>query len=231
MPNILLIETATSICSVGVINQHQKLAIREDKSMEYSHSSQLTSFIESAIKEVNLNFSNLDAVAVSMGPGSYTGLRIGVSVAKGLCYGLDIPLIAINSLYGLALVARENIFTQYDYYIPMIDARRMEVYNAVYDNHLNIIRETMAEIIDANSFSSFLQNGTMCIFGDGAGKCKETLLHPRISISENIYPSVRGLIKPALKKFSEKDFVDVAYFEPFYLKNFVAGKPRVKGLE
>lgn len=231
MPNILLIETATRICSVGVASQQQMLSIREDKSTQYSHSTQLTTFIQSVLKDAGLNFSDLDAVAVSMGPGSYTGLRIGVSAAKGICYGLDIPLIAVNSLYAIASVGKENIAAHHDYYIPMIDARRMEVYNAVYDNQLNTLRETMAEIIDADSFSSFLQEGTLAIFGDGAAKCREILTHANITIYDDIYPSVSGLKQPAFENFSNQDFVDVAYFEPFYLKDFVAGKPRVKGLK
>jgi len=231
MPNILLIETATRTCSVGVINQHQMLALKEDRSMEYSHSSQVTTFIEYVINDADLKFSDLDAVAVSMGPGSYTGLRIGVSAAKGVCYGLDIPLIAINSLYAIASVGKESIASNHDYYIPMIDARRMEVYNAVYDCQLNTIRETIAEIIDTDSLSSFLKNGTLAVFGDGAAKCRETLTHSNITIYDDIFPSAKGLKHAALEKYSKQDFADVAYFEPFYLKDFVAGKPRVKGLK
>jgi tRNA threonylcarbamoyladenosine biosynthesis protein TsaB len=231
MPTILLIETATRICSVGVAREQQMLAIKEDKSKEYSHSTQLTNFIEWVLKNAALNFSDLDAVAVSMGPGSYTGLRIGVSAAKGICYGLDIPLIAVNSLYAIASVGKESITSPFDYYIPMIDARRMEVYNAVYDQKLNTIRETMAEIIDADSFSSYLQKGTVAVFGDGAAKCREILNPVNMVIFDEINSSAKGLMQPAQEKYSKQDFVDVAYFEPFYLKDFVAGKPRVKGLK
>jgi tRNA threonylcarbamoyladenosine biosynthesis protein TsaB len=230
MSNILLIETATKVCSVGLAQGSKIVALREDQSMQYSHSSLLTSFIDEVVKEAGIGFHQLDAVAVSMGPGSYTGLRIGVSAAKGLCYALDIPLIAINTLHSLAATAVESGKAQADFFVPMIDARRMEVYNAVYDQSLNEIRETSAEIIDENAFTHLLENGKVAFFGDGAPKCKELINHSNALFYDDIHPGVSGLLNFALEKFIQKQFEDLAYFEPFYLKDFVAGKPKVKGL-
>ncbi len=231
MAYILFIETATKVCSAAIASQHGVVALREDKSMQYSHSSQLTTFVEEVVKEAGISFSNLDAVAVSKGPGSYTGLRIGVSSAKGFCYALDIPLISINSLLVLAAMAQEIMPEKPDFYIPMIDARRMEVYNAVYDASLQLIRPTMAEIIEPNAFEEFFAKGRTALFGDGADKCRHTLLHPNAIFNNEVYSSVSGMLKPAFEKYRNKEFEDVAYFEPYYLKDFVAGKPRVKGLD
>ena len=231
MTHILLIETATKVCSTGLAGENEIIALREDKSMQYSHSSQLSGFIESVVKEARLSFSNLDAVAVSMGPGSYTGLRIGVSAAKGLCYGLDIPLISVDTLKAMAHVARKSITQKTDFYIPMIDARRMEVYNAVFDASLNTCRKTMAEIIEEHAFSDYLAKGKVAFFGDGAPKCQDIITHENATFYADINPSVEGMLEEAFQKFQNKDFVDVAYFEPYYLKDFVAGKPKVKGLK
>ena len=230
MSNILLIETATKVCSVGLAQGNKIIALREDKSLQYSHSSLLTSFIDEVLREAAIGFKNLDAVAVSMGPGSYTGLRIGVSVAKGLCYALDIPLIAINTLQSLAATAVQPGFVNADFFVPMIDARRMEVYNAVYDKSLNEIRETSAEIIDENAFTQLLEKGKVAFFGDGAPKCRAVISHTNAFFYDDIHPGVNGLLNFALEKFIQKQFEDLAYFEPFYLKDFVAGKPKVKGL-
>ncbi len=230
MSNILLIETATKVCSVGLIQGNKIIALREDNSMQYSHSSLLTSFIEEVVKEAGVGFHELDAVAVSKGPGSYTGLRIGVSAAKGLCYALDIPLIAVNTLQSLAATAVESGTVQADFFVPMIDARRMEVYNAVYDKSLKETRETVAEIIDENAFSNFLEKGKVAFFGDGAPKCKDVISHTNALFYDDIHPGVKGLMNFTLDKFIQKQFENLAYFEPFYLKDFVAGKPKVKGL-
>lgn len=230
MRNILLIETASKVCSVGLAEGNKIIALREDKSMQYSHSTFLTTFIEEVVKEAGSAFPKLDAVSVSMGPGSYTGLRIGVSAAKGLCYALDIPLIAINTLKSLAAVAVESGNVHADFFVPMIDARRMEVYNAVYDNSLSEIRETSAEIIDENAFSDFLEKGKVAFFGDGAAKCRDVIKHSNALFFDDIHPGVKGMLNFALEKFLQKQFEDLAYFEPFYLKDFVAGKPKVKGL-
>jgi tRNA threonylcarbamoyladenosine biosynthesis protein TsaB len=230
MTYIVLVETATRICSAGIAGENGLISVREDRSMQYSHSSQLTTFIREVVKEAGIPLSRLDAVAVSMGPGSYTGLRIGVSACKGLCYGLDIPLIAVDSLEVLANVAYDTLERKPDFYVPMIDARRMEVYNAVFDSSLRQVRTTAAEIIGEDSFSEFLQRGSVVMFGDGAAKCRETLTHPNAIFPDDICSSVSGLVTPALEKFRKQMFEDVAYFEPFYLKDFVAGNPRVKGL-
>jgi tRNA threonylcarbamoyladenosine biosynthesis protein TsaB len=231
MAYVLLVETSTRVCSAGIANENGIVSIREDQSTQYSHSSQITTFIEEVVREAGITFSELNAVAVSKGPGSYTGLRIGVSAAKGFCYALDIPLIAVNSLYAMARIAQKEIPETPSFYIPMIDARRMEVYNAVLDSSLKPVRETIAEIIDGNSFSEYLNQGKVALFGDGALKCTETVTHPNALFFDQVYPSVSGLVQPAFEKLKNKDFEDVAYFEPFYLKDFVAGTPRVKGLE
>lgn len=230
MSHILLIETATKVCSAGLARENKIIAYREDKSMQYSHSSLLTSFIEEVLSDSGIAFKHLDAVAVSMGPGSYTGLRIGVSAAKGFCYALDIPLIAVNTLDSLVSVAAVQNEIKADFYVPMIDARRMEVYNAVFDASLRPVRETKAEIIEENSFSELLSKGEVAFFGDGADKCKAVIKHPNAVFYDNVFPSVSGLVSPAFEKLQKKEFEDLAYFEPFYLKDFVAGKPKVKGL-
>jgi len=230
MAYVLLVETSTRVCSAGIADENGMISIREDQSAQYSHSSQITNFMEEVVKEAGITFSNLDAVAVSKGPGSYTGLRIGVSVAKGFCYALDIPLLSVNSLYAMARVAQRTLAEKPSFYIPMIDARRMEVYNAVLDPSLQPLRETMAEIIDGNSFSEYLEQGKVALFGDGAAKCRDTITHPNALFFDNIFPSATGLAEPAFEKLQKRDFEDVAYFEPFYLKDFVAGPPRVKGL-
>lgn len=230
MSHILLIETATKVCSAGIARDNKILSYREDKSMQYSHSSLLTSFIEEVVMDAGTKFNQLDAVAVSMGPGSYTGLRIGVSAAKGFCYALDIPLIAVNTLESLVSVAATQNKIKADFYVPMIDARRMEVYNAVFDASLRPVRETKAEIIVENSFSELLPKGKIAFFGDGADKCKTVIKHENAVFYDNVFTSVFGLVNPAFDRLQKKEFEDLAYFEPFYLKDFVAGKPKVKGL-
>jgi tRNA threonylcarbamoyladenosine biosynthesis protein TsaB len=231
MSNILLIETATKVCSAGIVSEKGILAKRVDLSMQYSHSSQLTTFIEEVVREAGIGFTDLDAVAVSKGPGSYTGLRIGVSAAKGLCYALDIPLLSVNSLLVMAAAAQKTIPEKPDYYIPLIDARRMEVYNAVFNASLHSVRSTLAEIIDNDSFNEFLVAGKVAFFGDGAEKCEPVIMHPHAVFYPGIHPSIEGMADIALEMFHKKEYEDVAYFEPYYLKDFVAGKPRVKGLD
>lgn len=229
MTLVLLIETATKVCSVALANSDEIIALREDKSMQYSHSTQLTGFIEEVIQQGGYSFSDLDAVAVSKGPGSYTGLRIGVSAAKGFCYGLEIPLLAVNTLDAMAHVARKKI-EETEFFVPMIDARRMEVYNAVFSSSLQNLRETRAEIITENAFDMFLEKAKVAFFGDGAPKCKELLNHKHALFFDDLHPSAAGMHKIALENFQNEKYEDTAYFEPFYLKDFVAGKPKVKGL-
>jgi tRNA threonylcarbamoyladenosine biosynthesis protein TsaB len=231
MAYILHIETATKVCSVGLSKDNKIIALKEDKSLQYSHSTLLTSFLDDVLKEAGMDIKKLDAVTVSMGPGSYTGLRIGVSTAKGICFALEIPLIALNTLGVLARLAKSEISgKEIKYIVPMIDARRMEVYNSVFRFDLNEERSTIAEIIDENSFSQYLAEGKVVFCGDGASKCVEILKHPNSIFLPEILPSALGMPDLAYSKFQSKEFEDLAYFEPFYLKDFVAGKPRVKGL-
>lgn len=229
---ILNIETATTVCSVSLARDGQLLSLKELNG-DYTHAENLTLFIEDVMKQADLSLSSLDAIAVSKGPGSYTGLRIGVSTAKGLCYSLNKPLIAVNTLealcYVLIKIPRSAILTPESYLCPMLDARRMEVYCAVYDPSGEEAKATSAEIIDENSFSELLAKYPVVFFGDGSAKCKAMLSHNKnASFLENIVPSAESMIDLSEKAFSEKQFENVAYFEPFYLKDFVAGKKKAE---
>jgi tRNA threonylcarbamoyladenosine biosynthesis protein TsaB len=221
MPYILSIETATKNCSVGISKGGQAIICKEIATGSYSHAEKLHVFIEEILQESQLNFKDLQAVAVSRGPGSYTGLRIGVSAAKGLCFALDIPLIAIDTLAVLA--AQVNISE--GTIIPMLDARRMEVYSAVFNPSHDIIREVEAEILTEDSYSN--SNETIYIAGDCQEKIKTVLNRKNfIFMDEVIYPSAKEMSALAFAKFQQKDFEDVAYFEPFYLKDFLVAKPK-----
>lgn len=216
MSYILNIETATKNCSISIAKQGETLLCKEMSEQGYSHAEKLHVFIAEALQELQIDFADLSAVAVSQGPGSYTGLRIGVSAAKGLCYALNIPLIAIDTLEVLAaqLSIAEGLI------VPMIDARRMEVYNAVFDSNHKKIRNTQAEIITEESFSDL--NDTIHLIGDGALKCSDILKHTRfVYHPENIYPSAKEMSLLSFEKHKKSDTVDVAYFEPFYLKDFM----------
>ena len=218
MSIILGIETSTKICSVAISNGNKLLALEEEGG-DYSHSEKLTVFIQKVVKKTSLNLREIDAVAVSKGPGSYTGLRIGVSVAKGLCYALDIPLIAVDTLQAMALHPKLSA----DLFCPMIDARRMEVYTAIYDAQNTMVAPIIAKIIDDTSFSDYLQKGKVVFFGDGAAKCKEVLGgHENAIFSEEGLPSAQYINQIALEKFNRQKFENVAYFEPYYLKDFIA---------
>ena len=233
MALILSIETATPVCSVALSKDHDLIALKESIKKN-SHSEVVTVFIEELIKENKLFFTDLDAVAVSKGPGSYTGLRIGVSTAKGMCYALDIPLLSLNTLQSLAFGAAKKYCQDNEspvLFCPMIDARRMEVYCALYDENNQEIRKTKAEIIQANSFQTYLDANRVIFFGDGAAKCKDIIKHHHAVFLENVSPSALSMIKIAFDKFLNQEFEDVAYFEPFYLKDFIAGVPKVKGLK
>lgn len=233
MTYILCIETATPVCSVALVQDNKVLHSRES-SKRNSHSEIVTVFIDEVIKEANLKYTDLDAVTVSKGPGSYTGLRIGVSTAKGLCYGLDIPLISVNTLRSMAFGMARKFDQKEDLpilFCPMIDARRMEVYTAIYNERNEQIEETKAEIIDENSFSDYLDKSKIVFFGDGSDKCKDVITHPNAIFVENIFPSASYMAEITYNKYLENQFEDVAYFEPFYLKEFIAGKPKVKGLK
>jgi len=225
---ILLIETSTPICSVALAKGEEILAIRE--SFEgLSHATLTAVFIDEVMKEANVKLENLDAVATSKGPGSYTGLRIGMSIAKGLCYALNKPLIAISSLQALAQTA-SKFYDENHLFIPMIDARRMEVYAAVYDAKGECLRDVQADIIDENSYAGFAKQ-PIVLLGDGAKKCEDVLkTNSQIKIDETLKFSSKNMMPLAQIAFDNKAFEDVAYFEPFYLKDFIAGKPSVKGL-
>ena len=232
MAKILNIETSTRACSVALAIDGNVVALKEAFDRN-SHAENITIFSENVVKQAGITFKDLDAVAVSMGPGSYTGLRIGVSTAKGFCYSLDKPLLALNTLKALAWGMISKTQNPKDFlFCPMIDARRMEVYSAIFDSDLNEIRETQAEIIDENSFQELLNSSKMIFAGDGAEKCESVLgSNQNAYFITNLLPSAQFLSVLSMKKFEENKFEDVAYFEPFYLKDFIAGKPRVKGLK
>ncbi len=222
MAYILAIETTTKNCSVALFDDAKQLALKQLVSEGYSHAEQLTIFIEEVLSEVKISINNLNAIALSMGPGSYTGLRIGTSTAKGLCYSLDIPLIAISTLKAMALGISKN----YDFplYCPMIDARRMEVFSGMYDSENNEIREVDADVVDVNTYAEYLKNEVL-FFGDGALKCADIISNENANFIE-CYPSAKDIRTLAFQKYSNNDFEDVAYFEPFYLKDFVVGKKK-----
>lgn len=216
MTYILNIETSTRNCSISIALNGKTIAVKEVAEIGFSHAEKLHVFFDEILAENNLSFKDLSAIAVSQGPGSYTGLRIGVSAAKGLCYALDIPLIAVETLETLA----KQINISDGVILPMIDARRMECYTAIYDSNYNKIREIKAEIIDENSYSDTL--GNIYLIGDGASKCKDFLKDARFIFNDVIqFPSAVDMCETSFLKYKKSDFVDVAYFEPFYLKDFM----------
>ncbi|MGM9479258.1 tRNA (adenosine(37)-N6)-threonylcarbamoyltransferase complex dimerization subunit type 1 TsaB [Pedobacter sp. GSP4] len=220
MAKILQIETATAVCSVALSVDGKTVSLKEESGQNL-HASNLTLFIEDVIKSAGLSYSDLDAIAVSKGPGSYTGLRIGVSTAKGLCYALDKPLIAIETL---KMMAAGFLTENPDYsalVCPMIDARRMEVYTSVFDTALTVLAPTTAKIIDETSFADLLSQQNITFLGDGAAKCAEVLAHQHAIFNAANFNSAGYMSQLANKAFYESDFEDVAYFEPFYLKDFV----------
>ena len=220
MSCLICIETSTKICSVALSESGKVIFNKEDHNGS-SHAELLGVFVYEALQFAQQKGLKPDAVSVSAGPGSYTGLRIGVSEAKGLCYGLDIPLIVLPTLDIMAdQVIRHGV--EADYYCPMIDARRMEVYSAVYDKQLNRIREISSDIIDENSYSEIISKGKICFFGDGAAKCKSIITSPEVMFLDEIHPLASAMVSLAEEKYKRKEFADVAYFEPFYLKEFMA---------
>lgn len=231
MKRILHIETATDICSVCIAESGKVTGFRET-SEGRSHASILTVFIEELLHERSLEITDLDAIAVSMGPGSYTGLRIGVTVAKGLCYGASLPLIALPTLESMFRGFRqkctnENRITDDDaFFIPMIDARRMEVYMTIFDSQGNTIKETSATIVNQNSFSEYLANRIVYFFGTGADKLTETIVHENAKFKTDFSVSSKYMVELAFEKFGRKNFVDTAYFEPYYLKDFITTVPK-----
>ena len=226
MSLILGIETSTKICSVAVSDGEKLLAIEEEGG-EYSHSEKLTVFIQKVLGRAGLQLKDVDAVAVSKGPGSYTGLRIGVSVAKGLCYALDKPLIAVDTLQAMAKNVAALPNQSKTLFSPMIDARRMEVYTALYDSKNNSVTPITAKIIDENSFSEELTVQKIIFFGDGADKCAEVLdKNSNATFFDEGLPSAKFVNQIAFDKYQNQEFEDVAYFEPYYLKDFVATTPK-----
>lgn len=239
---ILCIETSTAVCSVALVENGNVIAMKESLDGQ-NHAEKITLFIDEIMKEAGVAYKDLDAVATSMGPGSYTGLRIGVSTAKGFCYALEKPLIAIDTLAAMAhgFISRQPSAISYQpmangqqptaVLCPMIDARRMEVYSAFFNEKLERISETEALIIDENSFMEMKQNNHLYLFGDGADKLASLFENDEnITVVEKFHCSATYMATLAEEAFKNKDFVDVAYFEPFYLKNFVPGIPKVKGL-
>lgn len=221
MALILQLETSTISCSVALSLDGKPIAVKELAERNI-HAGYLTLFIEDVMEQCGKALRDIDAVAVSMGPGSYTGLRIGVSTAKGLCYALDIPLIAINTLQAMTVGFMSLYNDQSVLFCPMIDARRMEVYAAVYNSQLDELLPVEARIIDENSFSDLLQNQKIVFFGDGAMKCQEVLAgNPNALFVPEFLNSAKDLSSLAALKYDRKDFEDVAYFEPFYLKDFL----------
>lgn len=225
MALILCIETGTDICSVGIVNNGELISLRESDSGR-DHAKKVAVFVDELLAENNIDPQQIDAVAVGEGPGSYTGLRIGVSFAKGLCYGLGKPLIAVSSLASLAAVAIEDYkagiidIENWDSarLCPMIDARRMEVYTQVFDSKANPLSSVTAEVVDENTLAEHrAATDHFVVFGSGAAKCAEILGAELIDVT----PSVRGMATIAEQKFADGDFADVAYFEPYYLKDFV----------
>ena len=226
MSCILNIETSTSVCSVAASQDGQTIFVKEDLKGP-SHAVSLGVFVDEALSFIDSHARPLDAVAVSCGPGSYTGLRIGVSMAKGVCYGRNIPLIAIPTPEVLSVpVLLHHDLPEDALLCPMIDARRMEVYAAIYDRALKPVRDIAADIVDENSYTEFLDQHPVYFFGDGAAKCKEKITHPNAHFIGDIRPLAKMMFPLAEKAIAENDFKDVAYFEPFYLKEFVASQPK-----
>ena len=224
MPIILNIETSTTNCSVSLSRNGKTIVLKEDYDKNYSHAERLHVYIDAVLKEAKVTQKQIDAVAISKGPGSYTGLRIGVSASKGLCYALDKPLISIPTLESLA----HQVNCEGGVIIPMLDARRMEVYSAIFDSNYNQIRETEAQILNDASFSDYLAKGNVYFIGNGVKKTKTLISHPNAIFIEGKLPSSNEMSRLAYNKYKISDIEDVAYFEPYYLKDFVALKPKPK---
>ena len=236
-PLILHIETATDICSVALSQGERQLSLLES-GQERSHASLLNRFIRESVNKAGLALKELDAVAVSKGPGSYTGLRIGVSTAKGLAYALEIPLLASGTLENMAhgILSHSSVkelqaaVGDQLLLCPMLDARRMEVYAGFFTMDGGTHRKVSADIITGESYLDILSSFQVCFFGNGADKCRQVLTHSHAHFIDDVFPSASSMIIPALRKFREKQYEDVAYFEPYYLKDFIATVPRKKVL-
>jgi len=222
LATILSIETATTNCSVALSRNGKTIALKEDYDNNYSHAERLHVYIDSILKEASMVPSELDAIAISKGPGSYTGLRIGVSAAKGLCFALNKPLISVYTLEALA----HQVKAETGVVVPMLDARRMEVYSAIFDTDYNQIRDTEAQILDEHAFKSYLDKNNVYFIGNGVEKAKNIIAHPNAIFIDSKLPSASEMGLLAYNKYKISDFEDVAYFEPYYLKDFVALKPK-----
>lgn len=241
MERIILIETSTALCSTAMVEDGKIVCYRES-SENRAHASLTAVFIDEMLKERGCSLKDCSAVCISEGPGSYTGLRVGVSTAKGLCFGAGIPLLSVGTLEVLAnqAIQSRNKTTspvgatsssrsavEPKYIVPMVDARRMEVYTAVFEGNGTRITDTEAKVIDCDSFSDILADGPVLFIGDGAAKCQGTLTHPNASFIQDC-PKATAMLEPAIRELRERHFWDVAYFEPFYLKEFVATTSKKK---
>lgn len=228
MSYILCIETGTEVCSVSLSKDNRLIQVLESDAPQ-AHAKQLAVFIDDILKSNGLAARQLAAVAVSEGPGSYTGLRIGVSTAKGICFASNIPLIAIGSLATLAAGAAKVIEDKAGLICPMIDARRMEVYTAIYNAEGDLVSPVEAKVVDEHSFDSFLANEPVFFVGNGSAKCKDVIAHPNARFMD-VRHSAENMVELAFAKLQASDFVDVAYYEPFYLKDFVVTKSKKNSL-
>ena len=226
MSCIVHIETATDVCSVA-LSENGKVIAHKDDYEGPNHSIVLGPFVDEMVSFADSHAIPVDAVAVSCGPGSYTGLRIGVSIAKGLCYGRDLKLISVSTLKLLCvpLLLAEQI-PEDALLCPMIDARRMEVYSAIYTRRLEAVKDVSADIIEENSYVELLGKQPVVFFGNGADKCKEVIKHPNAIFLDDVKPLAKNMLPLAEKAYLQGKFEDVAYFEPFYLKEFVATQPK-----
>jgi tRNA threonylcarbamoyladenosine biosynthesis protein TsaB len=223
---IICLESATPTCSVALCNKGNLVSLKESEQGR-SHATLLTVFIQELLKEAGLKTTDLDAVAVSKGPGSYTGLRIGVSVAKGIAYGASIPLIGVETTFSLysGYISQQQGFKESDLFCPLIDARRMEVYYSLYDINGTTVKSIRAEIMDKKSFSDIPVTSRIFFFGDGTEKCSKVIKRENVVFDEDFKISASYMAKPVYETFKAGHFEDVAYFEPFYLKDFIATKP------
>ncbi len=227
-PILLLIETATEMCSVAISKGEQIIAKREDAS-GYAHAEKLFLYIDEAVQQAQLTPAQLHGVVVSAGPGSYTGLRIGASAAKGLAFGLEIPLLSVSTLESIFYAAQKQHPSTNALFIPMLDARRMEVYTATYQHDGTLVKEASATIINEEYVAQLPTDTTIIVSGNGASKTKELITLPNV-IFDATPLSAESLLTPALLKFNAEQYEDAAYFEPYYLKEYVAVKSQVKGL-
>jgi tRNA threonylcarbamoyladenosine biosynthesis protein TsaB len=226
---IICIETATNLCSVALCNSAGVISLRESNESK-SHASMLTVFIDEIFKETGVMARDLEAIAVSKGPGSYTGLRIGVSVAKGIAYAASIPLIGIETTLSMFWGISGNLNVRHGadmntLFCPMLDARRMEIYYAIYDIEGNIIKDISAEIITENSFANIPESHKIVFFGDGSAKCKDVIKRTNTCFADDFKMSATHMHKPVFQAIKDHHYENVAYFEPYYLKDFITSKP------